>query len=126
MVPSARRFVRGILAGCPRADDLELIAAELISNAILHTSSGDEGGEFTVCVRTGNRWARIEVTDAGTGEWHPPQHHRDEGEHGRGLAIVAAIAKKLGLDVGVHGRTVRAEVAWPGSRTVEAKAAEAR
>ena len=37
IVPSARRFVRGILADSPRADDMELITAELASNAIRHT-----------------------------------------------------------------------------------------
>jgi anti-sigma regulatory factor (Ser/Thr protein kinase) len=36
--------VRGILAGSPRADDMELIAAELVSNAIRHTPSGGVGG----------------------------------------------------------------------------------
>jgi len=34
-----------------RADDMELIAAELASNAIRHTSSGQDGGEFTLTVR---------------------------------------------------------------------------
>ena len=72
IVPSARRFVRGILEGSPRADDMELIAAELISNAILHSPSGEDGGEFTVTVCTGDGWARVEVSDTGTGEWHPP------------------------------------------------------
>jgi anti-sigma regulatory factor (Ser/Thr protein kinase) len=40
IVPSVRRFVRGILASSPRADDMELITAELASNAIRHTPSG--------------------------------------------------------------------------------------
>ena len=31
IVPSARRFVRGILAGSPRTDDMELITAELVA-----------------------------------------------------------------------------------------------
>ncbi len=113
IVPSARRFVRGILASSPRAADMELIAAELISNAILHSPAGAGGGEFTVCVKTGAGWARIEVSDAGTGEWHPlPQGH-DDDEYGRGLAIVAAIADKLGHDVSARGQIVWAEVAWP-------------
>ena len=34
IVPSARRFVRGILVGSPRAEDMELIVSELASNAI--------------------------------------------------------------------------------------------
>jgi len=44
IVPSARRFVRGILAGSPRADDMELITAELASNAIRHTRPARKAG----------------------------------------------------------------------------------
>ena len=57
IVPSARRFVRGVLADLLRADDMELIASELASNAIRHTPAGDPGGEFTVTIRTGTGWA---------------------------------------------------------------------
>ncbi len=112
IVPSARRFVRGILAGSPRADDMELIAAELASNAIRHTPSGQDGGEFTLMVRTEPGWARIEVSDAGTGEWSGPRDASDDDEYGRGLAIVAALADKFGHDVRASGQTVWAEGAW--------------
>ncbi len=71
IVPSARRFVRGILADSPRSGDIELVASELASNAIRHTPSGEPGGEFTITIRTGPGWARIEVSDVGTDEWHP-------------------------------------------------------
>lgn len=112
IVPSARRFVRGILEHTPRADDMELIASELISNAILHTPAGDGGGEFTVTVRTGDDWARVEVSDTGTGHWHPPDSEDLDAEYGRGLAIVAALADKFGHDVSAEGQTVWAEVSW--------------
>jgi anti-sigma regulatory factor (Ser/Thr protein kinase) len=112
IVPSARRFVRGILAGSPRAGDLELITAELASNAIRHTPSGQEGGEFTVTVRTEPGWARIEVSDSGTGEWSAPQDGTLDDEYGRGLAIVAALADKLGHDIRAGGQTVWAEINW--------------
>ena len=84
IVPSARRFVRGLLAGTPRAGDMELIASELITNSILHTPAG-EGGEFTVSVRTESGWARIEVSDAGTGQWHPRPDSRPRMSTGAGL-----------------------------------------
>jgi len=176
IVPSARRFVRGILAGSPRVDDIELIAAELASNAIrfsllcfrvaiaaiggkrtcglccsttssslplvtepretgqpptgqgqlrhgyhrtrrvrreiLHTPSGQDGGAFTVTVRTEPGWARIEVSGAGSGEWNAPRDGTLEDEYGRGLAIVAALADKLGHDIRASGQTVWAEVNW--------------
>lgn len=107
-----RRFVRGVLAGTPRADDLELIACELITNSIRHTPSGD-GGEFTVCVRAGDGWARVEVSDVGTGQWHPRDDFGPDDEYGRGLAIVATLADKFGHDTNPEGQTLWAEVCWP-------------
>lgn len=113
IVPSARRFVRGVAAESPAAGDLELIAAELVSNAIRHTPAG-QGGEFTLTVRTGTGWARIEVSDPGTGRWHPLiADAGDEPEYGRGLAIVAALAAKFGHDAGAAGQTAWAEITWP-------------
>ena len=100
IVPSARRFVRGILAGSPRADDMGLITAELASNAIRHTPSGQDGGEW------------LEVSDTGTGEWSGPRDAADDDEYGRGLAIVAELSDKFGHDVRAGGQTVWAEVAW--------------
>lgn len=116
IVPSARRFVRGILASSPRADDLELIAAELISNAIRHTPAGDEGGEFSISVRTKPGWARLEVADEGTGQWHP-HTASDDDEYGRGLAIIAALADRFGHDAGPAGQIAWAEITWPDPST---------
>jgi anti-sigma regulatory factor (Ser/Thr protein kinase) len=97
IVPSARLFVRGIMDDSPRADDMELIAGELISNA-LHSPAGEPGGEFTVTVRTGSCWARIEVSDGGTGEWYPLSGcPRDDDEYGRGMAIIAASPTSSGM-----------------------------
>lgn len=112
IVPSARRFVCGILAGSPRAEDMELIVSELASNAIRHTPSGQDGGEFTLTLRTGPGWARLEVSDTGTGEWSGPRDAADDDEYGRGLAIVAALSDKFGHDVRAAGQTVWAEVGW--------------
>jgi anti-sigma regulatory factor (Ser/Thr protein kinase) len=113
IVPSARRLVRGVLADSPRADDMELIASELVSNAIRHTPAGHPGGEFTVTVRTGPDWARVEVSDTGSGEWHPdPDGGSLDDEYGRGLAIIAAVADKFGHTVDASGQIVWAEVCW--------------
>ena len=112
IVPSARRFVRGLLEGSPRAGDMELIASELITNAILHSPAG-AGGEFTIRVRAGAGCARVEVNDPGTGQWHPRPDSRPDDEYGRGLAIVAALADKFGHDATPAGQTLWAEVHWP-------------
>jgi anti-sigma regulatory factor (Ser/Thr protein kinase) len=92
---------------------MELIACELITNAILHTPSGADGGEFTVRVLTGSGWARVEVSDTGTGQWHPREGIGSEDEYGRGLAIVAALADKFGHDATPDGQTLWAEAHWP-------------
>jgi anti-sigma regulatory factor (Ser/Thr protein kinase) len=91
---------------------MELITAELVSNAIRHTPSGEDGGEFTLTVCTEPGWARVEVSDAGTGEWSAPCGGSDDDEYGRGLAIVAALADKLGHDIRAGGQTAWAEVSW--------------
>ena len=98
IVPAARRYVPGILADSPRVDDAELIAAELAANAIRHTPSGHAGGQFTVSIWSKPGWARIEVADGSAGQWHPLRGDTND-EYGRGLAIVAALADRLGHDV---------------------------
>jgi anti-sigma regulatory factor (Ser/Thr protein kinase) len=113
-VPAAREFVRATLADSPRIYDLELIAAELITNAIYHTSSGHEGGTFRLTVRYAPGYARLEVTDQGSGIW--PLSIPDSGglpEGGRGLVVVAALADEVGhraLDG--RGHVMWAVVTW--------------
>jgi two-component sensor histidine kinase len=78
-----------VVDGCPFADDFILLASELATNAIVHSRSGLPGGVFTVRaeVQPGD-FASLEVEDQG-GPWI----ERDSGdEHGRGLALVAALA----------------------------------
>jgi anti-sigma regulatory factor (Ser/Thr protein kinase) len=79
-----------IAAGCPVADELVLLGSELATNAIMHSSSGEPGGTFAVRaeLRHGD-YAWLEVEDQG-GDWTLREDQDDE--HGRGLAIVAAIA----------------------------------
>jgi serine/threonine-protein kinase RsbW len=78
-----------VAASCPVADDLVLLASELATNAILHSRSGHPARTFAVraALYPGD-YAWVEVTDRG-GRWTADEH---DDEHGRGLAIVAAIA----------------------------------
>ena len=55
-VAEARQFVRGLLGGCPVADDAVLCVSELAGNCVTHSASGQLGAVFTV---------RAEVHDAG-------------------------------------------------------------
>ena len=113
-VPAARRLVRGVFARSPRVDDLELIAAELITNALRHTPSGREGGVVTITVWREPRRARLEVADQGGRPWRPPPPHGNGvAEDGRGLAIVAALADDVGYGTAAGQRWVTwAEVGW--------------
>ncbi len=78
-----------IAAECPAADDLILLASELATNAILHSRSGHPDRVFTVraTLYLGD-YVWVEVIDQG-GAWTADEHDDD---HGRGLAIVAAVA----------------------------------
>jgi serine/threonine-protein kinase RsbW len=115
-VPEARRYVAGILVGCPARETLVTCTSELCTNAIEHTASGD-GGVFTVEVeRPRDGVARVAVTDAGSPSVPAPgsvlgSHSMAEG--GRGLALVAAYAARWGYADAAPGRTVWAEATWP-------------
>jgi anti-sigma regulatory factor (Ser/Thr protein kinase) len=78
-----------IAAECPAADDVILLASELATNAILHSRSGHPDRVFTVrATLYPGDYAWVEVIDQG-GAWTADEHDDD---HGRGLAIVAAVA----------------------------------
>jgi anti-sigma regulatory factor (Ser/Thr protein kinase) len=98
-VAHARRFVGGVLTGLSAADDVVLCVSELASNAVLHSSSREPGGQFIVRVWTSvGGWIRAEVEDRG-GPW-APDPNQDE-ERGRGLLIVAKLATRWGI-IGSH------------------------
>ncbi len=88
-VHEVRADLAPVIEGCPFADDFVLMASELSANAIVHSTSGQPGGVFTVRaeVRPGD-FAWLEVEDQG-GPW--VEREPDE-ERGRGLAMVAALA----------------------------------
>jgi Histidine kinase-like ATPase domain len=122
-VPEARRFVAGLLAGCPARDVLMTCVSELAANAIEHTDSG-HGGVFVVevdCPRDGV--ARVAVTDEGSSSVPAPGSLDPMAECGRGLAMVAASTTRWGyadphpartVSPDPHpARTVWAESCWP-------------
>ena len=104
-VAQARRFVGGVLSGVVVADDVVLCVSELASNAVLHSSSREPGGQFAVRIWMTARGAiRAEVEDRG-GPWSPDPEAGEE--RGRGLLIVAALATRWGIVGSNAGR-----VAW--------------
>lgn len=105
-VSQARREVAQYLEGCPAAEDAELVISELVTNAVLHSRS--RHGMLTVHSERYPRYAWLEVTDAG-GDWQPGD---DDGDGGRGLAIVTALAAEWGVDGDARSRTIWARIEW--------------
>lgn len=106
-VPESRRWVRDILAeqaigSVRRRADLELIVSELATNAIRYTASGHPGGEYTLRLDLGAVSASVEVHDQGPTDRRPALA---DGESGRGLAAVAALAHRSGYRLDSTGGT---------------------
>jgi len=109
----ARRFLARILAGSPVAADAILCVSELAANATLHSHSARPGGQFTVRVKMRHCGRlRVEVQDQG-GSWASRPTGRDM-PHGRGLVIVAHLARDWGRSGDSRtGWTVWFEMDWP-------------
>jgi two-component sensor histidine kinase len=89
--------------------DATVCLSELVTNAIKHSRSR-YAGFFTVQVaRVTGVW-RVSVGDEG-GTWDMPAQHDHRQSHGRGLAVVTALASRwdIGGD-GISGRVVWFEI----------------
>ena len=84
-IRAVRHAVAAYLAGCPRADDVVLVASELAANAVLHSDSNGEF--FTVHCQLYPDYVWVEVEDLG-GDWQP----KPDDDHPHGLTIVDALA----------------------------------
>lgn len=115
-VAQVRAFLAGVLAGCPAAADVILLANELASNAVRHSDSRLPCGEFRVRAEICDEQSvRVEVTDAG-GHWAESGSKTEPGceawPGGRGLLIVEAIASSWGVTGDETGRTVWFATGW--------------
>ncbi len=108
-VAPARRFVAQVLDGSPAVDDAVLCTSELVSNAIVHTRSGQDG-MFEVVVWCGRDSACIAVIDDGS-QGRPAPRAAGPGElaeSGHGLAVVQNLTACWG-----HHRYQ--DGSWPGA-----------
>ncbi len=111
-VRNVRDDLAKLAADCPLSDDLILLASELATNAVLHSRSGHAGQHFTVrAALVPGEYARVEVIDQG-GTWAADEL---DDEHGRGLAIVAAIAGdgNWGVTAGATACRAWIQLVWP-------------
>jgi anti-sigma regulatory factor (Ser/Thr protein kinase) len=105
-VSVVRRRVRAVLTEwdlCPDVtSDALLVVSELLTNALVHALP--PATLRLSWVRVDDRRAlRIEVTDAGRAL--PAGPSADPDEHGRGIAIVAALSARCGIRVHTGGIT---------------------
>jgi hypothetical protein len=105
-----RRWIALVLPPRPSRDDVTSVADELASNAICHTRSG-QGGEFAVEIIRHGRLVRVMVTDGGA-PGGPRLVDKPDGEGGRGLVVMNALAVCAGVDGDHHGRAVWADIDW--------------
>jgi anti-sigma regulatory factor (Ser/Thr protein kinase) len=107
-VGRVRRWTRDVLCGYPCADEAELIASELSTNAITHTLSGQEYGLFTVMLTWTPGIVVMAVTDNGGATGIPcARQANDDATTGRGLALVEAFSHGMDIISTSTGRTVR-------------------
>lgn len=117
-VRNARLFVRDTLVpehvapGSELLDDMELVVDELAGNCVKHTASG-RGGKFHIALWAGDGILRAEVSDEGACGARPTLRDAPDGESGRGLHIVAALAAQWGHRPDGARTTVWAEFPSP-------------
>jgi hypothetical protein len=99
-VPAARRFARAVLAGHPAADDAELLACELVTNALRHARGATK---VRVTVAVGQAGVHVEVTDDGTAGVPHWREAAADAEGGWGFHLVDEIATRWGFLRGETG-----------------------
>jgi MEDS: MEthanogen/methylotroph, DcmR Sensory domain/Histidine kinase-like ATPase domain len=106
---AARRFVTGLVARRPYAgrvdgENVQLVVSELATNAVIHA-----GTPFSISVSATDSVLRISVQD-----WSSTRPIMGDGSpaarSGRGLRIVAAVSRDWGVEFGLDGKTVWAEL----------------
>ncbi|MFJ8438061.1 ATP-binding protein [Kitasatospora griseola] len=112
-VPQVRTLVRGIVGswkfGELFAQDIELVASELSTNAVLHGVMSSLGC-FDVRLVPQPNGLRIEVADAGTGTAVVQPECSPTAEGGRGLLLVDCLCEHWGVDETCDGTVVWAEL----------------
>ncbi len=121
-VRDARFFIHDRLSDWGLAelsDDLQLIASEVVTNALVHA-----GSEVDVRLRAYPDRIRLEVRDSETDPPVPTAYSLSEegsaqAEHGRGLFLVDALADSWNCSPNGRGKTVWLEIGTPRPGTVE-------
>ena len=106
----ARGLLRDLLAGWELAapfDDAQLLATELINNAVLHA-----GTRLVVSIEHDDAGLRVEVADFGPGEFEPGDPALSD-THGCGLLLVDAVSPAWGTAAAEGAKSVWFELPAP-------------
>lgn len=96
-------------------DEAEIVASELVSNAIRHARPlGD--GNLRVHWKVKGGVVEVEVTDGGSDTTPRPAPRTIWAPSGRGLRIVRSLAHEWGVTEERNGRTVWAALGGPSRR----------
>ncbi len=105
-VREARHFVRACIGHDGRTvDDVLLVTSELCSNAVHHT-----GGVFAVSVALSADRLRVGVCDSSALTPRLLPMAGNAAESGRGIATIAALSTRWGIERHAVGKTVWAEL----------------
>jgi hypothetical protein len=121
-VPSAVRAARSFVENRLRAwgehmvlDDAAIVVSELAANAITHARSA-----FRVSIARTECTVKLAVEDLSPDQ--PMLDESDEALSGRGLVLVGAICSQWGVEPGLHGKRVWAEIPAPLGGTIPVSA----
>jgi len=106
-VHETRSFVAKALGELhPSLDDAVLLTSELVTNAVMHTSSRGPGGTVTVVVAEAVGGVRIEVADSGSELCAPVVRGEVYSADGHGLLLVQNLSDQWGYLRDEDGTTV--------------------
>jgi anti-sigma regulatory factor (Ser/Thr protein kinase) len=113
-VRAARAFVLQALGeDHPCAATAAQLTSELVTNSLVHSRSGGDGGAVGIAVLMSPFSARVEVRDAGSRKVPRIISASPLGEGGRGLRLVAAMSDDWGTWKSENGRTTWFEIRRP-------------
>ena len=115
-VLEVRHWLEDLLPDCAARADVLLLASELCTNAIVHSRSGEAGGQFSVDVDWAPALARVVIGDQGSAKAPAIAPRSGDaaqlGESGRGLLLVDDVADDWGTASCPNRRWVWADVQW--------------
>ena len=115
-VLQVRHWLEDLLPDCAARAEVILLASELCTNAVVHSRSGEAGGQFSVDIDWAPALARVVVGDQGSAKAPSIAPRSGDavplGESGRGLLLVDHLADDWGTASRPNRRWVWADVRW--------------